>query len=402
MVGRDVVGHVVEDQPEAARGELARAPRPAPPGRRSARRRRSRARSRASRSRPPARRSGSAARLPAVRPGSASAIAQPGRAALPDAHQPDGVDRQRRERVPRRRRAPRRARAVARLAAEPLEPDRGVDLVDRRAGAAGASPASARRPASRRLRAQRPASRNSSATVPVQPVWWLAPMPAPLSPWKYSWNSSRSCQCGSVWNFSMPAEHRAAAVARPSVNVARQPAGDLRRDLEQVQLAPGAGRALDLEPVAVVAVQLEQAAQDDEVHREPHRAAPVRVAAEHAGVGLGRQVADLVAAGRPSRTRTAASRWRREIARMPCGPRNSSSSSMTARIRRSRASSTSDSIAPALGARPGQVGERRHGVGEVLDELLRALHELRVARRSRRRRTRSPRTAAAGRRASAP
>ena len=32
MVGRDVVGHVVEDQPEAARGELPRAPRPAPSG----------------------------------------------------------------------------------------------------------------------------------------------------------------------------------------------------------------------------------------------------------------------------------------------------------------------------------------------------------------------------------
>ena len=24
------------------------------------------------------------------------------------------------------------------------------------------------------------------ATRPVQPVWWLAPRPAPLSPWKYS------------------------------------------------------------------------------------------------------------------------------------------------------------------------------------------------------------------------
>ena len=24
------------------------------------------------------------------------------------------------------------------------------------------------------------------ATKPVQPVWWLAPSPAPLSPWKYS------------------------------------------------------------------------------------------------------------------------------------------------------------------------------------------------------------------------
>jgi len=26
----------------------------------------------------------------------------------------------------------------------------------------------------------------SFATRPVQPVWWLAPRPAPLSPWKYS------------------------------------------------------------------------------------------------------------------------------------------------------------------------------------------------------------------------
>ena len=24
------------------------------------------------------------------------------------------------------------------------------------------------------------------ATMPVHPVWWLAPRPAPLSPWKYS------------------------------------------------------------------------------------------------------------------------------------------------------------------------------------------------------------------------
>jgi len=26
----------------------------------------------------------------------------------------------------------------------------------------------------------------SLATRPVQPVWWEAPSPAPLSPWKYS------------------------------------------------------------------------------------------------------------------------------------------------------------------------------------------------------------------------
>src|SRR5438445_284999 len=42
------------------------------------------------------------------------------------------------------------------------------------------------------------------ATTPVQPVWWFAPSPAPLSPWKYSWNNTQSRQCGSFWNFSVP------------------------------------------------------------------------------------------------------------------------------------------------------------------------------------------------------
>jgi UDP-N-acetylmuramoylalanine-D-glutamate ligase len=36
------------------------------------------------------------------------------------------------------------------------------------------------------LESRAPPSMKSSATVPVQPVWWLAPIPAPLSPWKYS------------------------------------------------------------------------------------------------------------------------------------------------------------------------------------------------------------------------
>jgi hypothetical protein len=37
-----------------------------------------------------------------------------------------------------------------------------------------------------------------SATRPVQPVWWEAPSPAPLSPWKYSKNVMLSRQRGSV------------------------------------------------------------------------------------------------------------------------------------------------------------------------------------------------------------
>src|SRR5262249_49372244 len=28
------------------------------------------------------------------------------------------------------------------------------------------------------------------ATSAVQPVWWLAPTPAPVSPWKYSWKGT--------------------------------------------------------------------------------------------------------------------------------------------------------------------------------------------------------------------
>jgi uncharacterized protein (TIGR03118 family) len=38
-----------------------------------------------------------------------------------------------------------------------------------------------------------------SATSPVHPVWCEAPMPAPVSPWKYSWNGISPCQAGSSW-----------------------------------------------------------------------------------------------------------------------------------------------------------------------------------------------------------
>jgi len=41
-------------------------------------------------------------------------------------------------------------------------------------------------PARRAPASSRPNSSISFATTPVHPVWWLAPMPAPLSPWKYS------------------------------------------------------------------------------------------------------------------------------------------------------------------------------------------------------------------------
>ena len=77
VVGRDVVGHVVEDQPEPRGRPVARARARGRCGRRSARRPRSAARSRASRSRRPGRRSGSATRKLSASAGSARAISSP-------------------------------------------------------------------------------------------------------------------------------------------------------------------------------------------------------------------------------------------------------------------------------------------------------------------------------------
>src|SRR5262249_21281495 len=42
-----------------------------------------------------------------------------------------------------------------------------------------------------------------SATSAVQPVWWEAPAPRPVSPGKCSGKGSRSCQSGWVWNRPM-------------------------------------------------------------------------------------------------------------------------------------------------------------------------------------------------------
>ena len=77
VVGRDVVGHEVEDQPHAARGERAGGPRPAPSGRRGARRRRSGARSRASRRCPRPRSRAAPAGSPSRSPGFRMEIAMP-------------------------------------------------------------------------------------------------------------------------------------------------------------------------------------------------------------------------------------------------------------------------------------------------------------------------------------
>jgi hypothetical protein len=49
--------------------------------------------------------------------------------------------------------------------------------------------------------------RMTSAIRPVQPVWWKAPIAAPLSPWKYSLKIRLSCHAGSVCISSVPPKH---------------------------------------------------------------------------------------------------------------------------------------------------------------------------------------------------
>ena len=61
--------------------------------------------------------------------------------------------------------------------------------------ARSASPMEGTAPCRRRIR---------SAISPVQPVWWAAPSPAPLSPWKYSLNTRLSFQAGSFCIRSTP------------------------------------------------------------------------------------------------------------------------------------------------------------------------------------------------------
>jgi len=69
-----------------------------------------------------------------------------------------------------------------------------------------------------------------------------------------------------------------------------QPIGDLAGDLEQVHRLARAGRTFDPEVVAVIEVVLHQSANQQHIDRHPYRSAPVRVAAEHAGVRLRRQI----------------------------------------------------------------------------------------------------------------
>jgi hypothetical protein len=75
-----------------------------------------------------------------------------------------------------------------------------------------------------------------------------------------------------------PAVHGAAAVALQEDR--RQPPRQFRGDFPQVHHLPRARRAFHFEVVAEIEVKLLEGFDQQVVRREPHRAAPVRVAAE--------------------------------------------------------------------------------------------------------------------------
>src|SRR6516164_3245223 len=127
--------------------------------------------------------------------------------------------------------------------------------------------------------------RTRSATSAVQPVWWQAPTPRPVSPWKYSWKGSRLRQSRWVWKRPGVAEDRAAAVLLVEDD-RNQTAGEVVGQDGQGDPASIAGGVLDEDVVAEEPGVGVQRLDDEVADREPDPAAPVRVAAEQAGDGL--------------------------------------------------------------------------------------------------------------------
>ena len=108
-------------------------------------------------------------------------------------------------------------------------------------------------------------------TSAVQPVWWLAPSPRPVSPWKYSWNEQE------ILPVRIGGEARLVPVAgAPSVLVGQEEIGRgvrrARGDLLEVHELAGAGRTFHLQAVAVEVVVALQRLDQQVVHREPDRA----------------------------------------------------------------------------------------------------------------------------------
>ena len=72
---------------------------------------------------------------------------------------------------------------------------------------------------------------------------------------------------------------------------ASEPRGELVGDVIDREERSGSSRTFDAEVAAEVVVKLLQRFDDEEIHRKPDRAAPVRVATEEAAVGLSGLVA---------------------------------------------------------------------------------------------------------------
>ena len=87
------------------------------------------------------------------------------------------------------------------------------------------------------------------ATIPVQPVWCEAPIPAPVSPWKYSWNQQQVVPVRVGLELLVVPEHGPAAVLVVEPD-GHQPAGDVLGHVAQPDLLARAGRVLDPEVVA--------------------------------------------------------------------------------------------------------------------------------------------------------
>ena len=240
VVGRDVVGDVVEDQPEAPRGELL------------ARVRERVAAAEARVDRVVAHAVRRADHVLVAQIGERRAVAgvelgvgprdlEARRAALPDAHQPHGVDRQRRERVPlgvAGTWSSVSARAGARVAAEPPQPDRGVDLVHGRAPRAVAS----RRPAHSPTIATASCSADTAPGEQEQQRHGPGPAglvagadPGTVVAVEVLVEQQQVVPVGIALELLDPAEHRPAPVLVLGEG-RRQPSADLARDLEQVQL----------------------------------------------------------------------------------------------------------------------------------------------------------------------
>ena len=112
-----------------------------------------------------------------------------------------------------------------------------------------------------------------------------------MSPWKYSWKGSSVVPGRVGVELLVRAVHRPAAVGALAEQ-RDEPVGEVVGDRAQGAALAGAGRVLDQEVVAEEAAVGPQGVDDERVDGEPHRPAPVRVAAEQPGRRLARRVVD--------------------------------------------------------------------------------------------------------------